>query len=156
MNYSTAVMLINENIRAVKVIYESEEKNPSQTHYLFKTLDTQIEVGDLVTIPTDTRHGLGVVKVTEVNVDVDFESGTQIKWIVDRVSTENNERILVEEKEWIDALIISEKRRKKAELRESLVDTYGDDLEKLPIASMDGVTAIEHLKEEEIDKDTPS
>jgi len=153
MNYSTAVMLINEKIRAVTVIDNSIEEQPSQTRYAFKTLDTSIEVDDLVIVPTDTRHGLTVVQVSEVDVDVDFESTTQIKWIVDKVDAEGNERILLEEKEWVDALKVSEKRRKKAELREGLVETYGDDLEKLPIASMNSAVAIEHVKEEEIKSD---
>lgn len=92
MNYSTAVMLINPNIRAIKAIYEPDSVDlagkvvRAGQRYIFKTLDPSIIKGDLIVVPTTTRHGFTVVKVEEVDVEIDFEASIELKWIVDKVS----------------------------------------------------------------------
>ncbi len=148
MNYSSAVMLINENIRAVKVVYEDEKENPTQPRVIFKTLDKSIKVDDLVVVPTGTRLKMTVSKVVEIDVDVDFEGGAQLSWIVARVPVEDIETILTEESKWIDALKASEKRKKREEIKASMLAMYKDDgIEKMAIASMSdtsSVDAIEH------------
>lgn len=74
MNYSTAVMLFNPEIRAISVSYEKDEKGAGKKpFYTYKTLDKTIEKGDLVVVPTDTRHEFTVVRVEEVDVEVDYE-----------------------------------------------------------------------------------
>lgn len=141
MNYSTAVMLFNENIRAIKVEYEpsTNPKVPSQ-RYTFKTLDKSIEVGDFVVVPTETRHNMTVVKVMEVDVEVDFESSTEIKWIVDKVNTVNNTNILAEEIKWIDAIKKSEIRKKKEDIKKNMMDYLQDvDFNKLSITHVTDV-----------------
>lgn len=148
MNYSTAVMLINQNIRAIKTIYEPDTNTHKQTRTTFKTLDNSIAVGDYVVVPTDTRHGKTVVLVTEVDVDVDFESSVVVEWVIDKISTEQNQKILDEEVKWIEALKASEKRRKREEIKKSMLEMYQDDgIEKLPIANMQSPAAIEQVKE---------
>ena len=148
MNYSTAVMLINEKIRAVKVIYEHED-NKHQTKYIFKTLDETIDVGDFVTIPTDTRHKMTVVKVVEVlntDVDIDFEDTKEIKWIIDKVGTENSDYILEEEKKWIEELKKSEKRKKTQDLKKNMEEMWEDaGVSTMAIANMssEGLAVIE-------------
>ena len=150
MNYSSAVMLINENIRAVKVVYEDEKESPNQPRVIYKTLDKSINVGDMVVVPTTTRLKMTVSKVVEVDVDVDFESGTELKWIVARVPVEEIDTILTEEAKWIEALKASEKRKKREEIKASMLAMYKDDgIEKMAIASMSdkqSVDAIEHKK----------
>ena len=142
MNYSTAVMLINTKIRAVKVTYELDTPGNIKSRYLFKTLDQSIHKDDYVVIPTDTRHNLTVAKVDEVDVEVDFESDIEVKWIVGRVPTEENVKILEEEGKWIDALKASEKRRKREEIKKNMLDMYQDSgIETLAISSMGAETA---------------
>ncbi len=149
MNYSTAVMLINPAIRAIKTIYEPDpEMGKKQQRYTFKTLDQSIKKGDFVVIPTDTRHSMTVVLVDEVDVEMDYESGIEIKWIIDRVDIEGSNYVLKEEKVWIDALKASEKRKKQAEIKKNLVDMYSDaGIDQLPIAKMDNLVTIEHKKD---------
>lgn len=159
MNYSTAVMLINTNIRAIKVIYEPETddqipqrvkdtgKKPikGQIRYVLKTLDKNIQAGDYVVVPTTTRHGLTVVLVDEVDVEVDFDSAAEIKWVISRIDLSDSKTIAAEEIKWIDALKASEKRRKREEIKKNLLDMYKDDgIEKLAIANMGSASAIEH------------
>lgn len=148
MNYSTAVMLINTNIRAVKVTYEPDTDKAKQNRVIYKTLDQSISKGDFVVVPTDTRHNLTVVQVDEVDVEVDFESSVEVKWIVSKVATEDSARILKEETKWIEALKASEKRRKREEIKKNMLDMYNDDgIEKMPIANFSDVKAIEHTTE---------
>lgn len=145
MNYSSAVMLINDKIRAVKAIYENENENPNQPQPVFKTLDSSISVGDLVVVPTDTRHKMTVVKVVEVDSEVDFESPVLIKWIIARVPVEGHDLILSEENKWIEALKASEKRRKREEIKSSMLAMYADDgIEKIGIANISEKNLIEN------------
>lgn len=145
MNYSRAVMLINENIRAIETIYEPDTDKVKATRKIYKSLDKSIKTGDMVIIPTTTRHGLTVVKVVGVDVDIDFESPEKIEWIVDKVNAAESSRILEEEEKWIEQLKAAEKRRKREEIKKSMLDMYQDDgIEKLPIANMADMHVIEH------------
>ncbi len=82
MNYTTAVFLINNAVRAVVCTYEAEDKSPRT---MFKTFDKTIRVGDLVIVPTNTRHRMTVCKVVETDVDVDFDNSACVHWIVSKV-----------------------------------------------------------------------
>lgn len=143
MNYTTAVMLVNQNIRAVKTIYEPDTERQKQTRYIFKTLDTSIMKGDLVVVPTDTRHGYTVVLVDETDVEIDFDSDVQIKWIIDKVDVQAHASILSKEDEWIAALKMAQNRKKREELKKSMLDFYTD-ADNLPIAHMGEQPTLEH------------
>ena len=87
MNYSLAVFLINKTVRAVGVSYEPD---PTRTDTakagsitIYKTIDQSLAVKDLVIVPTNTRWGFTVGRVEELDVDVNFDSQTQMDWIVD-------------------------------------------------------------------------
>lgn len=83
MNYSTAVMLINANIRAVSAQYEETGKVE-----VFKTLLHDLKKDDIVVVESGTRWKFTTVKVTDVeNVQVDFDSDKLVKWIVQKVDT---------------------------------------------------------------------
>ena len=130
MNYSTAVFLINKHVRAILCTYEAEEK-ASRT--MFKTLDDTIRVGDFVTVPTDTRHKMTVCKVVECDVDVDFDSGTQVAWIIGKVDRSAHERTLAEEAQAVQAIKSAETQRKREELRKSMMGNHVETLKALPI-----------------------
>lgn len=155
MNYSIAVMLINPNIRAIKTIYKPDTVRPdgkaalNEPRVLYKTLDLDIKKGDLVVVETHTRHGRTVVLVEDVDVEVDFESDVQVRWVVDKVSLTAFENIVKEEAKWIDTLKLSEKRRKREEIKKNLLDMYKDDgIDKLAIASMADPAAVPTLPPE--------
>lgn len=125
-NYSTAIMLFNPNVRAIEVAYNPLEEEPNQTLYTFKSLNKDIQVGDLVVVPTGTRHGYTVVKVVEVDVEVDIESTIQLLWIVSRLDLAANDAVLGEEKKWIADLKQAEARKKREEIKASMQETYDD------------------------------
>lgn len=136
MNYSTAVFLVNKNVRAVAGIYEDDEggkKSPPRT--LFKTLDATIKVGDFVLVPTSTRHKMSVNKIVEVDCDVDYDSSVQIAWVISVVERADYERTLRMEESAIAAIKSAEKRRKQDELKAALLKD-NPELATLAIANM--------------------
>lgn len=135
MNYSTAVFLINDDCRMVKCTYEPESKSaPKPSTYMFKTFDKSIQVGDFVVIPTDTRHGMTVVKVAEVDVEFDPETPLDIKWVIGKVDNNAYTKLLDQEKEMIVTIQSAEKRRKKDELKAALFKDNEEKMKALQIA----------------------
>ncbi len=118
MNYSTAVFLVNDTIRAIKATYETAD---NATKAMFKTLDKSVAVGDFLVVPTNTRHGMTVVKVTDVDVDVDFDSVTQVDWVVSKIYKTNYEAVLKLEAGAIEQIKSAEKNKRKNELKAALI-----------------------------------
>lgn len=137
MNYTTAVFLINKNVRAVKATYE---ETPGAKQTLFKTFDNSVVVGDFCIVPTDTRHKLTVVKVTEVDVDFDLADSTPVSWIVGRVDLSAHETTLAQEADAVAAIRKAELRKKREELRDAILADHVDDIKALPIAALNGDT----------------
>jgi hypothetical protein len=135
MNYSTAVFLINDKARAVMCTYESAL---TAKRILFKTLDHDIVVGDYVVVPTDTRHGMTVVRVVEVDVELDFDDPTQIQWIIGRVNRLDYEDLLAREEEAINTIKAAEKKKKRDELRDSIFAHREEMLNGLKLTYIDG------------------
>jgi len=117
MNYSTAILIINDACRAIKVTYETGDHAPRTT---FKTLDKNIKVDDYVVVPTDTRHNLTVCKVVEVDVDDWMGTNQQINWIVGRVDMADVNKIKQVEESALTQLKAAEKLKQRRELRASM------------------------------------
>lgn len=143
MNYSTAVMLVNENIKAVLCIYEPDPVSGKPSpRTLFKTLDTTIKVGDLVIVPSNTRHQRTVVKVVEYDAEVDFDSNVQVDWIVGKVDQGMFERIGAEEAKAIEKIKAGEKLKRRREIAANMEALDIEGLKSLPIANMGAPVAI--------------
>lgn len=109
INYSTAICMVNKNVRGVRVNYDGS----TAKEYTFKTFDDTLKEDDLVLVPTDTRHGYTVCKVVEVNVDLDQESDIKYKWVVGKVDLTAFNEIIKQEEQVIAAVkeaIIAKKR----------------------------------------------
>jgi hypothetical protein len=135
MNYTTAIFLINKNVRAVLCNYEPDAPDKK---VMFKTLDPTIKVDDLVIVPTKTRHGMTVSKVVETDVDVDFDSHTPVCWIVTKVDSANHKQTLAQEADAIRIIQSAEKTKKRNELAAALLADSGGALKALPITVMNG------------------
>ena len=141
MNYSSAVFLINKNVRAIKCTYDAKDKSGTEPQgYTFKTLDGTIAPDDLVVVPTDTRHGFTVVKVSEVDIDVDLDSTIQLKWIVSKVDKVAYEKTLADEAQAIKVIRMAEFANKRNALREGMLGASMDEIKALPIAALNGPT----------------
>lgn len=130
MRNSHIVLLINDSVSVVKCSYESGHQAPV---YSFKTTIPDLAVGDLVVIPTDSRHKFTVVRVEETDVDWDYDSGVELKWIVDRVDIPAYQAILDYEQKAITAVQKAERRKKREELKSSVLADQAADLEALQI-----------------------
>ena len=137
MNYSTAVFLINKHVRAVVATYEAGENAPRTT---FKTLDPSIMAGDLVIVPTDTRHKMTVVKIVETDVDVDFDGTATMHWVIGKVDDEPYKKVLAQETSAIATIKSAELRQKRDNLRNALFKDHQETLKALPIAAINGDT----------------
>jgi len=148
-NYSTAVMLVNSNIRAVACSYEPDEKlsngsTRKSDRVTFKTLDQTLKVGDLVVVPTHTRHMFTVMKVEELDVDVDFEGGPIVEWIIDTVRPESVAKVKEEEASCISKLKAAEKKDQREQLRKKLLGfTNEAEISGLAISQMKDIPVIE-------------
>lgn len=124
MNYSTAIFLVNDAVRCVEVSYDQVEdrtgKRVPTNLVSFKTLDADLAKDDLVIIPTDTRYGFTVGKVTRVDLDVDFDSPQQMRWVVGKVDTDFIEDVTKQEEKAMAAIRHAEVKTKKQELAEKL------------------------------------
>lgn len=122
MNYSTAIFLINSDVRAVSVSYErGADGKGVAPFYTFKTFDKSIKTGDLVVIPTTTRHMQTVVRVEAVDVEIDFDSSVQLDWLIDKVDTSKSSEIASQEAEAIRQIKSAEIRSKRDEMARKLM-----------------------------------
>ena len=133
MQNSTIVLLINDDARAIRGEYEDGGKSG-----LFKTLDKDIKVDDLIVVESGTRHKMTVVKVTEVDVDINFDTDRDVKWVVQTINTDFFEHTLEQERDAIAAVQSAERRRKRDALREALFADHQDKIKSLSLANMDG------------------
>lgn len=136
MNYSTAVMLINTNIRAIHVIYDADTETVKAKRHTFKTLDQSLKAGDLVIVPTDKdhRHGFTVSKVDDVDVDVDFDSNVQVKWIAGVFAPARFDQLLVEEDQYINLIKKGEQLKRRKDIAANVDALKIEELQSLPIA----------------------
>lgn len=138
MNYSTAVFLINEDVRALYCTYESHDDAPKT---LFKTFDQSIKEDDYVVVPTSTRHKMTVCKVVEVDVDFDIETTEQVAWIVGVVDQTGFQDTMEKESEAIEAIKKAELRQKRKRLRAALLEDHEESIAALPIAKQAAIEA---------------
>ena len=133
MNYSTAIFLINKNVRAVMCNYEPDAPDKK---VMFMALDPNIRVGDFVIVPTKTRHGMTVSKVVEVDVDVDFDSQTLVDWLIEVINRTTHNATVAQEAEAISVIKSAERTRKRNELAAALLVDSKEALTALPITTM--------------------
>lgn len=130
MRNSMIVFLINDSVRGVMGQYEEGGKKE-----LFKTLDPDLAVDDFAVVESTTRHGMTVVKICEVDVDVDIEDAIDPKWVVQRIDSESFASIIEQEKAAITAVQTAERKRKREELKAQMFKDHEESLKTLAIAS---------------------
>ena len=131
MNNSTIVFLINDDVRAVKGIYED-----GGSAEIFKTFDQSIDVDDLAVVESGTRHEMTVVKIVETDVELDFDTTKTIKWVVQRIDQDAHNEVLAQEQAAISAVQSAERKRKRDELRASMFAQHEDQLKTLSLAHL--------------------
>lgn len=157
MNYSTAIFLINKDVRAIAVTYEKIDLNKDTTQmkyqpaYLsggklpegavvFKTMDPAVQINDFVIVPTDTRHGMTVCKVVATDIEVDLESDKECHWIVGTVDTKPFEHLRQMEEQAIIALKRAEVDKKRDAMRADLLKSLGSNVPQIPMLNVTAET----------------
>lgn len=130
MDNSRIVFLINDTVRAVKGKYEA-----TGTAEMFKTFDQTLAVGDLAVVQSGTRHGMTVIEVTEIDVDVNFDGTQALNWVVQKINKPAFARILEQEAQAISAVQAAELRRKKEELRATMFKDHEASIAALALTS---------------------
>ena len=130
MDNSRIVFLINDQVRAVKAKYE--ETGAAE---IFKTFDATLKVDDLAVVQSGTRHGMTVVKITEVDVDVNFDGAQPLLWLVQKIDKPTFDNILSQEAQAISAVQAAELRRKKEELRKTMFKDHEASIAALALTS---------------------
>jgi predicted Mrr-cat superfamily restriction endonuclease len=127
---SKIVFLINDDARAIEAQYE-----PHGPVTVFKTMRSNIAVGDLVVVQSTTRFEATVVKVTSIDVEPDLESSTPINWVVDTIDNDAFKELLKGEDEAVQAVQTAERLRKKAEMRANLMKGHEAKINSLALAN---------------------
>lgn len=129
MNYSTAILLTDDNVRAITATYE-EHSGAAKT--MFKTLDASIKVGDYIVVPTTTRHKMTVVKVAEVDVEIDYDDPTIVEWVVDKVDKATYDAVVAQEQAKMGTIKQIVANKKREQLKAVLFADSADKLKALP------------------------
>jgi hypothetical protein len=112
---SKLIFLLDEvDVRVVAVSYE--QNDPKSLNVQFKTMETALQVGDYVVVPTSTRWAMTVCRVEEIDVEPDLNM-TEIHWLRAVVNQSDYNDIIVGETQLIAAANSAEKRALKAKLR---------------------------------------
>lgn len=138
MNYSTAALLMYpDKVRAIKVTYEKDTETKKAVSYVYKSFDKDIKVGDYVVVPTSTRHGMTVCKVSEVDIQVDLEdTRLEVKWIVSRVDNHTYEEVLSWETKVLATVREAQAKKKREELRKNLEESLNGALSEIKALPM--------------------
>lgn len=132
MNYQRAIFLISDEVRHIVATYLPEEGAKRTS---FKTFDRDIGIDDYVVVPSTTRHGMTVVRVVEVDTEPDLDSEEPMEWIVGRIDRTDFEDLERQEAEAVAQIKSAQKRRKREELRQALLDDTAETaIKSLPIS----------------------
>lgn len=133
---SKLIFLLDEvDVRVVAVSYE---ENGNTLNTPFKTMDTTLQVGDYVVVPTNTRWLMTVCRVEEIDVEPDLDMH-EIQWLRSSVDLSAYNDILVGETQLIAAANSAEKRALKAKLRAEMT---------IDQEAMSGLTLLNKASEE--------
>ena len=134
MNYSTAIALLTDEVTGVSCSYELDHEDKPLKLYTFKCLKDMADnlaEGDLVVIPTDSRHGFTIVRVEKVDVEIPLESSIAYKWIAGKFDTAEYDNVLEQEATLIEKVKKSQKRKKREEMRAALQEQLDEEIPKL-------------------------
>lgn len=126
-NSSLAAFLLDNGPRCISVAYDRSKdtrtgKDVPQDIKSFKTFSKDIGVDDLVVVPTDTRWGFTVGKVTAVDTRVNFTSSEEMRWVASKVDRDSYADILKQEEVLIGKVSQAQEHKAKRELAAELAE----------------------------------
>lgn len=133
MHPSKIVFVINDDVKAIRAVYDPGAPNSSCT--VFKTLAEDVKVGDIMVVESGAKHGLSICKVEEIDVEPDLESGEAILWAYSVVDTNRIKHMKDAEADAIKTVSAAERARKKAELRATMLAGSDDKVKALELSN---------------------
>ena len=122
-NYSIAIFLVREDVRAVTVSYEVDKDGKGFNLNTFKTLDPTLKVGDYVVVPTDSRHNMTVCRIEAIDFEIELTESRPIDWLIaGPISRENFLAIKAAEADAIEQIKAAERNRARKELASKLLE----------------------------------
>lgn len=142
-NHSRVVFVVNDDVRCVLCSYEGDWKQdngkivppPRDQWTEYKTFNQNLKVGDFVVVPTNTRHGMTVVRVEEINVTPDVKSSKTMNWVIDVVDRAGYEDVLEVEKGMIDQIKVIDRERERREIRKTILGDNEEHAKKISFAT---------------------
>lgn len=118
---TSAVFLVSDAVRALKATYELDTEVKAAPREWFKTFDKSIKEGDLCIVPTDTRHGFTIVRITDVDCEVDLNAGHRFRWIADVFDRSAYEKLVEQEGVMLSKIASARKAKEREELRKAML-----------------------------------
>lgn len=140
MHKSRQIALLDpENVHGVACLYEANRYGSRGEELskpvVFKTLRDDFKVGDYVLVETETRHQVTVVKVEQLDVEIDLESADWLRWIVSGpFDLKERDALLAQEAAILDRIKAAQNRKRTEKLRADLTgDLTAEELDQLQI-----------------------
>lgn len=110
MQLSNYILTENEDFKFVEVVFSPYT---GLNTYTYKTLRTDLEVDDLVVVPTNKFHQVAKIKGFIDPLDITLQD-FKYKWIIQKVDTTDYDKC-VEMEDAVNAKLTAATRRAKAE-----------------------------------------
>jgi hypothetical protein len=135
MHKSMNIFLINDDVIGCVGIYEPDHEHAPNKHVLLKTMDKTVVQGDLVVVPTKTnnRWDFTIMKVIKADVEPDFDSSEECRWIVGKAPIDAYKVLKAQEEEANEVIAAAQRKRKREELARDI--TGLDEVQVLAIAN---------------------
>lgn len=135
-NFSTAIFLVNKDVIALTGHYEQDPVNgPKAPREIFKTFDKTLKKGDIIVVPSTTRHHVTTCMVDEVGVQIDLNSSATVRWVIGPVDMAGFEKTKASEDAMIHSIKQAEALHEQEELRSKL-------LKSMPPGALDNVSLV--------------
>lgn len=124
-NYSTALFLVNDEVQAITAHYEPD--NPASSvkapREIFKTFDRTLKKGDLIIVPSSTRHQVTTCMVDEVGAQLDLDTTANVRWVIGKIDMGAFEATKAKEDRLINSMKQAEARARQADIRTKLMSS---------------------------------
>ncbi len=130
MHPSHYILIANPNVLIARCAYNEDKPGINTDVTAFKTLDTSIQPGDYVVIPTNRRHGMTVVRVKSVDPLLKsryaIKGDDKLDWIIGKVDKSAYETLLKHEGDLIERFNALEIERERQELAKTHMAGAGE------------------------------
>tara|TARA_R110000824_G_C15233132_1_gene679117 strand:- start:32492 stop:33103 length:612 start_codon:yes stop_codon:yes gene_type:complete len=125
MQMTDTVLSENPDFKIVNIVFAPYTSTKS---YSYKTLMTDLEVGDKVAVWVKNQE-LKIVEVVSIMdpLEVDLDPNIRYAWVVQKIDTAHFDECLAMENKLMEKLRIATVRKRRAELREDVMNNLTEE-----------------------------